>query len=137
MKILTDLLKGGLKEILGGVDNLITSKEELGKVKALLIEKLTGLMKVQNEIISQEMKGNWLQRSWRPIIMLSFGFIIFYHYFLSQVFGLPVIDLPEKFWSLLEIGMGGYVIGRSAEKIANSVSGGFGLKRKGVKDEDE
>lgn len=135
MKILKDLLQGGLKEILGGVDNLITSKEERGQVTALLTEKITSLLSIQANIVKEEMKGNWLQKSWRPLIMLSFGFIIFYHYFLSQVFGLPVIDLPDKFWSLLEIGMGGYVIGRSAEKIIGSVSSGFGFNKKKGKDE--
>jgi hypothetical protein len=30
------------------------------------------------------------------------------------------LELPDKLWSLLQIGVGGYVIGKSAEKIAES-----------------
>jgi hypothetical protein len=31
-----------------------------------------------------------------------------------------LMELPDRLWSLLQIGVGGYVIGRSAEKIADS-----------------
>lgn len=31
-------------------------------------------------------------------------------------------QLKPEFWELLKLGLGGYVIGRSAEKIANSVT---------------
>jgi len=31
-----------------------------------------------------------------------------------------ILEFPDKLWSLLQIGVGGYVIGRSAEKIAES-----------------
>ena len=77
---------------------------------------------MQTEIIVAEAKGNWLQRSWRPILMLSFGFIIIYTKFISQLSAhliTPVLE-PE-FWSLLEIGIGGYVIGRSGEKIVDKL----------------
>ena len=30
----------------------------------------------------------------------------------------------SRFWDLLEIGIGGYVIGRSAEKVAGRLKGG-------------
>ena len=50
--------------------------------------------------------------------MLAFGFIIVYQYFIAHVFGLEEIDMPERFWTLLEIGIGGYLVGRSVEKVA-------------------
>ena len=28
-----------------------------------------------------------------------------------------VLDLPDKLWALMEIGVGGYILGRTAEKI--------------------
>jgi hypothetical protein len=31
-----------------------------------------------------------------------------------------MLELPDKLWNLLTIGVGGYVVGRSAEKIAES-----------------
>lgn len=71
----------------------------------------------QTKLIAAEAKGNFLQRSWRPILMLSFGFIICYNYWFAPTFGTPVTELPERFWNLLEISVGGYVIGRSFEKF--------------------
>ena len=41
----------------------------------------------------------------------------FIHMFYSNY---PVLPLPDKLWSLLEIGVGGYIVGRSGEKIAGN-----------------
>ena len=58
------------------IDELFTSDEERIKAKneifKLLREKELELQKMQTEIIVAEAKGNWLQRSCRPILMLSF-----------------------------------------------------------------
>jgi hypothetical protein len=35
---------------------------------------------------------------------------------------LAIPELENEFWELLKIGIGGYVVGRSAEKIAKSVT---------------
>ena len=72
--------------------------------------------------IIAEAKGNWLQRSWRPILMLSFGFIVIYNKFAAPLFGWPIPILEGEFWTLLQIGIGGYVVGRSAEKIADKIT---------------
>ena len=85
---------------------------------------------MQTDIILAEAKGNWLQRSWRPILMLSFGFIIIYTKFISQLSShLVTPELEPEFWNLLDIGIGGYVIGRSAEKIADKVAPIFKNKK--------
>ena len=131
MSILTKIFSSaasGLVDSVGGVlDNLITSKEEKLKAREsitkLIQDGMLTLYKLQVDVVKTEMTGNWLQRSWRPIIMLSFGFIIVYYYFIAPVFSTPSIDLPDKFWELLKIGIGGYVIGRSAEKIVTNYSG--------------
>ena len=77
---------------------------------------------MQTEIIVAEAKGNFIQRSWRPILMLSFGFIVIYVKFAAPLFGLPIPELEIEFWELLKIGIGGYVVGRSAEKIADKIT---------------
>ena len=53
--------------------------------------------------------------------MLSFGFIVIYVKFVAPLFGFTIPELEEDFWNLLQIGIGGYVVGRSAEKIADKV----------------
>ncbi len=115
------------KQVGDVVDNLFTSEEERlnarNQIFKVLQDAQLELQRMQTEIIVAEAKGNWLQRSWRPILMLSFGFIIIYTKFISQLSAhliTPVLE-PE-FWSLLEIGIGGYVIGRTGEKMMNSFS---------------
>ena len=71
-------------------------------------------------VSSKEAQGNWLQRSWRPIIMLVFATIVL----IGTFFDLPILSDTSRFWDLLEIGIGGYVIGRSAEKITGRLKGG-------------
>lgn len=127
MKKIIELLGGGLvKDLLGGLDNLFTSKEEKIKaenvIKQILIEKQLELQKMQTEIIVTEAKGNWLQRSWRPILMLAFGFIVIYVKFIAPLFDLKIPELENEFWNLLQLGIGGYVVGRSAEKISKNVT---------------
>ena len=62
-----------------------------------------------------------LAAMWRPIVMLVFcGLIV------ARWFGWAAPNLSEaeylKLWSIVEFGLGGYVIGRSAEKIVPSIA---------------
>lgn len=115
-----------VKSIGDTIDSLSTSDQEKLAAKEKLtntvMTHLVSAMQAQRDVIVSETQGNWLQRSWRPLLMLSFGFIIIYRYFLSQVFGWTAIDLPMEFWELLNIGIGGYVVGRSVEKVAGTVT---------------
>lgn len=122
------VLKGTMVKDVGGiVDNLTTSDNEKSTAKNELSKIITGaldkVIQYQSNIIIAEIgKGSWLTSNWRPIIMLMFGWIIFYYYFISPVFGFPGIALPDEFWGLLKIGLGGYVVGRSVEKVADTVT---------------
>ena len=127
MKKIIDWFGGSvLKDLLGGLDKLFTSKEEKIKaesiIKEIILQKKLELQQMQTDIILAEAKGNWLQRSWRPILMLSFGFIVIYVKFLAPVFGFTIPILEIEFWELLKIGIGGYVVGRSAEKISKNIT---------------
>ncbi len=76
----------------------------------------------QSKVVTAEIQSqSWLARNWRPLIMLLFGIIILNNYIIVpwlKTFGLPIamMDIPPNMWSLLEIGMGGYIFGRSIEK---------------------
>ena len=63
---------------------------------------------------------------WRPVVMLTFTALI-----VARWFGWAAPNLSEaeyiKLWSIVEFGLGGYVVGRSVEKIAPAVAGA--LKR--------
>lgn len=111
-------------------DKNFTSKEEKLEAKNKLLSEANSLVKdvlaSQKEILLSETQGNTLQRIWRPIVMLAFAGIVVYSFFLQPAFFPNAIDvhesLPQEFWSLLKIGLGGYVLGRSAEKISGKVA---------------
>jgi len=69
-----------------------------------------------NIIVSEAKADSWLTKSWRPITMLTFlGLIVL------NSFGLLVNQLNDAAWTLLQIGIGGYIGGRSLERIAKVV----------------
>lgn len=124
------ILKGGEKlvsSIGDAFDKNFTNEEERINAKAKLIQASNDLLlkiaSLQSELIRTEATGNKLQRSWRPIVMLCFAFIVIYAFFIQPAFlpnAVPIRkELPDQFWTLLSIGIGGYVIGRSGEKIAS------------------
>ena len=76
----------------------------------------------QVQIITAEANSqSWLASSWRPITMLTFTALI-----VCRWFGWSAPNLsPEeyiKLWDIVQLGLGGYVIGRSGEKIATSIA---------------
>jgi hypothetical protein len=125
-KILKWFTGGLVKEVGNVIDKLFTSEEERLKAKneifKVLQEQQLELQKLQTEIIVTEANGNWLQRSWRPILMLAFGFIVIYVKFIAPLFSLPIPPLEDEFWNLLQLGIGGYVVGRSVEKVAKNIT---------------
>lgn len=125
-KILSWFSSSVIGEIGKVIDNLFTSEEERIKAKnevfKVLKEKQLELQQMQTDIILAEAKGNWLQRSWRPILMLAFGFIVIYVKFIAPLFQLPIPPLEDEFWNLLQLGIGGYVVGRTGEKMMDSFS---------------
>lgn len=112
------------------VDNLHTSDEERMtlrnkalELQAQMLERTltyeAELIEVKGRIIEAEAKGeSWLQRNWRPLTMVVFVFIIAWNYVIAPLTGAPYVETPENLWDVIELGLGGYIIGRSAEKIA-------------------
>lgn len=135
MKKLFSWLTGDIFEKAGtALDGIITSDEERlearNALQKVLINEALKSQQIQAEIINTEAKGNFLQRSWRPILMLGFGFVVLYSKFIAPAFNLPNTELEPDFWELLRLGIGGYVIGRSAEKITKSVTENIDFKKK-------
>jgi len=94
----------------------------LEQVNAMAAAELKGAIKI---ILAEARGGSWLQRSWRPLLMLTFAGLI-----VARWFGFTAPGITEavelELWSLVKIGIGGYVVGRSAEKVASSWRGGPG-----------
>lgn len=77
------------------------------------LAELTG----RAEIVKAEAaSSHWLAASWRPILMLTFGALIVARWLGWSAPGISEAEVL-KLWDIVELGLGGYVIGRSAEKI--------------------
>ena len=109
-----------VKTLFKTIDKTIDNKAEAEKIKQNIQQQLlSGQLKeleAQASIITAEAKGGWLQRNWRPLLMLTFAGLVVAHWF-----GFTAPNIPESVQnSLLNIvlvGMGGYIVGRSGEKI--------------------
>lgn len=123
------LLSSAIEPLTQLIDELHTSTEERLTIKQELfrmqievtnrvLDYETKLMEARSQVITAEAQGqSWLQRSWRPITMLTFLVLVVF----DSVGWLP-LPLAKEAWMLLQIGLGGYVVGRSLEKIAPQVS---------------
>ena len=85
----------------------------------------------QVKVIIAEAQGqSWLQRNWRPLLMMTIMVIVANNYivapYLQAIFGqtkFPILPLPDQLWQLMNLGVGGYVVGRSAEKLMTTFKG--------------
>jgi hypothetical protein len=123
-------IAGLFKPVASLIDNITTSDEErlkLGNelaqiqnnVEMKVLDLESQLLKSQSSIIVAEANGqSWMQRNWRPITMLTFLVLV-----VCDSFGLLSFRLSESAWDLLKLGLGGYVVGRSAEKIIPNLKG--------------
>ena len=141
-----DFLKGPLTGILEGVGSIIgkfvvdpneklKASEELLKLQldfqGKLLEADAEFAKAQAGVITTEAgSSNWLASSWRPVLMLVFTYIILHNFVLAPMFHLAVVAIPPDMWDLLRLGIGGYVIGRSAEKIVPGVAAAIAETKK-------
>lgn len=116
-------------EAVGGiVDDLHTSDKErldaeieLKRIGLGYAQQETDIKKAAADVIKTEAASdNWLAANWRPIVMLVFAGLI-----VARWFGWAAPNLTEaeylKLWSIVEFGLGGYVVGRSVEKVASTV----------------
>jgi hypothetical protein len=90
---------------------------ERGKLQTFL-----AVFMAQADIVKTEAaSSHWLAANWRPLVMLIFcGLIV------ARWFGWAAPNLSEaeylKLWSIVEFGLGGYVVGRSVEKVAGPIA---------------
>lgn len=110
-----------LSGVLTIVDKAVEDKDQAGQIKARLNElAITGSFKELEEaakvIVAEAQGESWLQRNWRPLLMVLFGVIVANNYVLVPIFNLPAADIPPDMWDLLKLGVGGYVMGRTVEK---------------------
>lgn len=109
------------------IDKIFPDREEAAKAKLRMLElEQQGAfqdIQIRGDIIKEEAKSeHFITAAWRPITMLVFVFIVANNYILAPYVDLffdtnIYLELPSQLWDLLQIGLGGYVVGRSAEKM--------------------
>lgn len=126
-------IKGIIGGVTGLIDEITTTDEErlAAKAKLAVIEQAftTEILEYEAKIIAEQASviraevasKSWMARNWRPMIMLLFGYIILHNFVLAQMFSLQSLEIPPDMWGLLKLGIGGYIAGRSAEKIVPNV----------------
>jgi hypothetical protein len=125
---ITDLISNIFKPAANLVDELHTSDEERLNAKSKMLEVQAAAMQqvfdyetkaltARADIVNSEVSStNILASSWRPITMLTFLVLA-----VGDSLGLLASPLRDEAWMLLQLGLGGYVVGRSGEKIAQTI----------------
>lgn len=95
---------------------------DAGEAEKAKQQQFLAVFMAQADIVKTEAaSSHWLAANWRPLLMLTFGALI-----VARWFGWAAPNLTEaeylKLWSIVEFGLGGYVVGRSVEKIAPSIA---------------
>ena len=113
-------------KVLDIVDGVVEDKDEANRLKfeiqRQLIENKSSELEASAKIVLAEAQGSWLQRNWRPLLMVTFAGLVVAHWF-----GLTAPNIPESvqnsLLNIVMVGVGGYVVGRSGEKIADKFKG--------------
>lgn len=93
-----------------------------GEIALALMDKRAELEAAAASIIGAEARSeHWLAATWRPLVMLTFTALIVARWLGYSAPGISEAEVV-KLWSIVELGLGGYVIGRSAEKIAPAIA---------------
>ena len=115
-----------LGPILGKVaGNLFPDPEQQAKAQqemtiALLAHQKEIETAAASIINTEAASKHWLAANWRPLTMLTFVALIVARWLGFSADGMSEAEYLEVY-SLIKIGLGGYVIGRSAEKVLPGV----------------
>ena len=109
------------KILFSTIEKSVPDKDLQEKLKAQLQTQLlqsnTAELQAAAKIVEAEAKAGWFASSWRPLLMYVLIFILVWNYVIGpviKVFTGAVIsfELPGDVWTLLNVGLGGYVVGR-------------------------
>ena len=120
--ILTPIIKDLVKRLIPDGDKSVEVEKE---IKLALLEHTDSLEALRGKIVLEEAKSSsWLTATWRPLLMMVIVAIIFLNYLLLPGLAMATginhtMSLPVELWNLLQIGVGGYIVGRSGEKMVD------------------
>ena len=145
--MLSDFLSTAFVKTVGEIiDNLVTTEEERGELKLKFLNQQLEALKENNRVelakldaevklmeakrdvlLAEAKSDSWITRSWRPLTMLALVIGILMHQLglddvvASMVGGHGISDeYIDEYFTLVSIGLGGYVVMRGGEKIAKT-----------------
>ena len=133
-QLVAALVNGPLAKIIDGqIADAALKRKLAAEMEQQLLTHMTRAAELGQAVVLAEVQSaHWLSRSWRPMLMLLLmGFLLLAGLILplaDLIAGAPVPFaprwqmLPEGFWNFLTVGMGGYIGGRSLEKVAGAVA---------------
>ena len=119
------------KILFNTIEKAVPDKDLQAKLKAdlqtQLLQSNTQELKAAASIIEAEAKAGWFASSWRPLLMYVLIFVLVFNYIFAPIIKMISghivgFELPGDVWTLLQIGLGGYVVGRSAESVARTMA---------------
>ena len=139
--IIGDLIRG----VSGIIDKAVLDKDKAEALKAeinmqaaqLDYSSLDREIEKRAEVLVAEIRGeSWLQRNWRPLLMVTCIIVVANNYIVAPYaralgFTSVELDLPEQLWNLMTLGVGGYIFGRSGEKIVETLGAAYAKKNGG------
>jgi hypothetical protein len=118
LPVLGPILGQVAKSVFPNAEDELKRMEIQARMNEALIANQAQIEAAAAKVIEAEAAGeSWLQRNWRPLTMMVFvGLIV------AKWSGWTAPGVSEalelRLLGLIEIGLGGYVIGRSVEKVA-------------------
>ena len=84
-----------------------------------------------NIVLAEAQSEHWLTAAWRPFTMILFALVIAINILIIPYIVVPILwmvgvpvpefmEIPDQVWTLITIGLGGYVGGRSGEKMVKA-----------------
>ena len=117
-----NLLVKPISDVINNVIDKVAPDAEMAEqlkfeITKELISSDNKALQTQADVIMSEANGDsWLQRNWRPLLMIDFALLITAHWLgftpdnLTELQTVALLDI-------VKVGLGGYVVGRSAEKV--------------------
>ena len=139
---LTKLLGGGVLEKLAeaamqaarlAAEKKISEEEAKARIARSAFDLLAREAEAARGVIEAEARSeSWLTRSWRPLVAVSFALVVLFYALVLPVavgwFGMPPVKVGDALlgWVMqaVMLALGGYIGGRSAEKIARIIMTG-------------
>jgi hypothetical protein len=121
-----------LKKVIPDADKRAQAQEEI--TRAVIANEAEIIGAARDVIVAEAQSGSYAARNWRPHLMYFLMVLLAWIAVVAPLAGLAkdttgsLRDVPPEVWQLLMIGMGGYIIGRTGEKIAATFAERIGKK---------